>query len=132
MIMGSPTRDIRNEEAKKLLDYGFANYALYQDEAKELGELPVLGGTRDTCRLMSADFSVLVEKGKSSSVIAKINTPTELVAPISRGDKVGSITYYIKDEPIGTADIYATEDIGKISWLEIFMRMLQSCFQNGG
>jgi len=31
VIMGSPTRDIRNECAKKLLDYGFANYGCYSN-----------------------------------------------------------------------------------------------------
>lgn len=131
VIMGSPTRDIRNEEAKKLLDYGFANYALYTDAERALGELPVLGGTQDTCRLISAPFSALVEKGKRTSVKYKINLPNELIAPVSRGDKVGSITYSVGEEIIGECDIYAAESIEKISWLEIFMRMLSSCFTNG-
>lgn len=132
VIMGAPTRDIRNEEAKKLLDYGFANYALYTEEERELGDLPILGGTQDTCRLRSAQFSVLVEKGKRDSVKSQINLPDALVAPVSRGDKVGSITYTVGDETVGECDIYASEDIGKISWFEIFLRMLSSCFRNGG
>ena len=32
VIMGADTRDIRNESAKQLLDYGFAKYSLYEKE----------------------------------------------------------------------------------------------------
>jgi D-alanyl-D-alanine carboxypeptidase (penicillin-binding protein 5/6) len=32
VIMGAPTRDVRNDAARRLLDYGFANYALYRSE----------------------------------------------------------------------------------------------------
>lgn len=132
VIMGSPTRDIRNEEAKKLLDYGFANYALFTLGEEELGELPILGGKQDTCRIKTAGFSVLVGKGEKNKIIAKNNLPDQLVAPLKRGDKIGCVSYYIGDTLVGESDIVATEDIEKISWLDIFWRMLRGCFLNGG
>lgn len=131
VVMGSPTRDIRNEEAKKLLDYGFANYALYKTEEQELGEIGVRGGISDVCRIKSPSFSVLVEKGDASRITQKVALPPHLAAPIAIGDTVGSVTYYLDDTPIGTSDILSTEEVGKISWLEVFMRMLRACFRNG-
>ena len=132
VIMGSPTRDIRNEEAKKLLDYGFANYALYTEAAEELAEVPVLGGVRDVCQIKTVGFSELVKKGQAASVTRKINMAQALTAPIKNGDTVGSVSYYIGDTLIGQCDIIATEDINKISWFDLFFRMVRSCFCNGG
>ena len=46
-----------HKELVKFIENEIEEYIL---DGKELGELPVLGGTRDSCRLMSADFSVFL------------------------------------------------------------------------
>ena len=131
VIMGSPTRDIRNEEAKKLLDFGFANYALYRANAEDVCELPVRGGTKDICRVRTNGFAAVVEKGKAGAVERRVILPPALTAPIREGDTLGKIAYYIGDEQIGESDIFAAESTEGITWLEIFRRMLCSCFRNG-
>lgn len=128
VIMGSPTRDIRNEEAKKLLDYGFANYGVYKEVGTDIGDLPVLGGVQDMCRVRSNDVSILVDKAKLSGITRKVNLPEELAAPIQKGEKIGTIAYYAEEEIIGECDIFATENVEKISFWEIFFRMLKNCF----
>ena len=52
VIMGAPTRDIRNAEAAKLLDWGFANYSLYTYPPSDQGSVKLLGSKNDTlpCR----------------------------------------------------------------------------------
>ena len=128
VIMGSPTRDIRNEEAKKLLDYGFANFAVYRDEAQDLGELGVTGGLQDVCRVRTDGFSALIEKGKAGEISRKVNLPPQLVAPIEKGQKIGTLAYYAGDKLLGECDIFATESVHKISFIDIFFRMLKNCF----
>ena len=44
VVMGAPNRDTRNEIAKKLLDYGFANYTVASWDAAELEPIKLLGG----------------------------------------------------------------------------------------
>ncbi len=126
VVMGSPTRDIRNEEAKKLLDYGFANYALYHDEEKTDMEMPLHGGTQNTCRVKSAPFTALVEKGNENAVERKICLPEYLRPPISKGEKIGTVAYYIGEEQVGEGEIVSCEDIGKISFWELFIRLLKN------
>ncbi len=128
VVMGSPTRDIRNEEAKKLLDYGFANYGVFKESGTDMADLPVLGGVQDVCRVRSNDISILVDKTKLSGITKKVNLPEELAAPIQKGEKIGTISYYAGEDLIGECDIYATENIEKISFFEIFLRMIKNCF----
>lgn len=56
MVMGSSTRDARNETAKTLLDYGFAGYSLYRAEEQTPEPLPVKGGTAEQCPLKAENF----------------------------------------------------------------------------
>lgn len=127
VIMGSPTRDIRNEEAKKLLDYGFANYQLYRDVGAEFAEIPVFGGKTNVCRVKNSDFSILVNKGSAGKVEKKVNLPAHIVAPIESGEKIGEMEYILNGEVIGRADILASESVGKISWTDILLRLFRSC-----
>ena len=130
VVMGSPTRDIRNEEAKKLLDYGFANYALYHADPTDMGEARVTGGIQDSCRILAKDFSALVDIGDLAHITTQVAIPPTLAAPIGEGDKVGTVSYYVGEEKIGECDIVASETIAKISWTEIFLRILRTCFTN--
>ncbi len=51
VIMGAPTRDVRNEAAKTLLDWGFANYFVYSDGGADAGNVRVTGGVRRNVRV---------------------------------------------------------------------------------
>lgn len=128
VVMGAPTRDIRNEEAKKLLDYGFANYAVYSEKIEELEALPVKGGVADFCRIKTTGFSALVEKGQKGKIKKEVHLPDYAVAPLRAGEKVGTVAYYADGQLIGEADIVACEEVGKISFGEILFRLFRSCF----
>ncbi len=128
VIMGAPTRDIRNEEAKRLLDFGFANCQLYEDEGVEFAEVPVLGGKNGICRVKNADFDAIVGKGNAAKIEKRVNLPAELVAPIAKGEKVGEVEYLLNGEVIGRTDILSTEEVERISWADILLRLLRICF----
>lgn len=128
VIMGAPTRDIRNEEAKKLLDFGFANYGVYTREGGELPGVRVLGGTKPECKISYSDFSSLLNKGDETKIEIKTDLPEKITAPVKAGDKIGTISYYSGDKKIGEADISASETIAKITFGDMFLRMLKSFF----
>ncbi len=128
VIMASPTRDIRNEEAKKLLDYGFANYASYTDEGGAVGQLPVLSGVKDKCDISYQKLNLLVDKAQAKNVRKEIVVKDKLKAPVLKGEVVGEVGYYIGDEKVGAAQIVADESVDKISFGTFFLRMLKSFF----
>ncbi len=124
VILGADTKDERNAAARALLDYGFANYSLYEVEEVYLEDASVLKGVNDKVKLYSSDFSCLIQKGKSSSVEKIYDIPESIKAPIRKNDIVGSVTYKIGDEELGRSDIFAGENIEQITLLETILRIL--------
>ena len=125
VIMGAETKDIRNAEATKLLDWGFANYSLYTYEAAEQGEVRLLGSKENSIACKSDRISILVPKGKASKVTAETELPESVNAPISAGDAIGKITFKLDGEVIGEVNITSTATATRITFAELFYIMLQ-------
>lgn len=124
VIMAADTRDIRNNAATTLLDWGFANYALYVDEAADAGEIRLTGGVDDSAGLKIKRFSCVVPKGSESKVVRVIDMPESAAAPVSDGDRIGKIKYMLGDKVIGEGDIVSSENVEKIGFWQILQRIL--------
>lgn len=125
VIMGAPTRDVRNEAAKKALDYGFSNYALYRAEGEEIIDFPVLRGTSDVCRLAYDDFVYLGAKGSIGDIEVTTDLPESVTAPLKSGEKVGTLVYSLGGEIIGEVDIKAAEDVKEISYFGMLGKLIK-------
>ena len=125
VIMGSPTRDERNALAAKLLDFGFANYALFSDDNGDVGDVAVRGGVKNTLSLRCDSFCALVEKGTESKIEAVYELPESVAAPIKEGGKIGTVTYKNGNTVLGQADIVAAESVEKIGFFTLFPRILR-------
>ena len=124
VIMGADTRDIRNEAAKQLLDYGFANYSLYENAGGEAGEASVIGGVKNTCKCEYAPFILLMPKGKNKTVQTEFLIDENIPAPIRKGDRVGCVRYISEGNILNEGEITASEEVEKISFLGLFFRMI--------
>ena len=123
VIMGAETRDVRNSEAARLLDFGFANYAIYSHSGGTAGKIRVTGGESDSASLKYSDFSCLAEKG-GGKLEAKVVLPESVAAPISKGDAVGEIVFTLDGKEVGRQDVCASEDVERIGFFGIWWRML--------
>ena len=123
VVMGSPTRDARNEAARQLLDYGFATHSIYENAGGEAGRVPVIGGVSDSCGAEYPSFTALLQKGKHKSVQTEILLDERVSAPIKKGDRVGTVRYLLDGEVLAELDITSTEDVAKISFFELLRRM---------
>ena len=125
VVMGAPTRDVRNSIATGLLDQGFANYRLYEKEGEHFGEIPVLGGTKTFVTVKNAPFASVVRKnGMNVEIVFDI--PQALQAPIFEGDVLGKIYYKLDGEKIGESDVIACETVVKIKYWQVLWRMLSN------
>ena len=125
VIMGAETKDIRNAEATKLLDWGFANYSLYTYEAGDQGELRLLGSKDDSLTCQNDKIAFLVPKGKASKVTVEVELPESVSAPIAAGDAVGKVTFKLDGEVIGELNITSAATAARITFAELFYIMLQ-------
>ena len=132
VILAAPDTKTRFMEASKLLNYGFANYSIYKDNASDVNLEPVKvkKGTDDSVQgQVGGEFSYLCTKGKTADLIRKeVVLSEELQAPVAQNDKIGEIVYYYDDEEIGRIAILATETIDKAKFKDYIWKMMQKYF----
>lgn len=128
VVMGSSTRDTRNATAKKLLDYGFSGYSYFGVDTTILDSVAVKAGTTDTVSIGYPEFKKILSKGEAEKVQVRYEIPSSLSAPISRGDAVGKVVYVLGDQTIGEDNIYALEDVPRITFGQYLGRLLKKYF----
>ncbi len=124
-VMKANTSDERFEDAKKLLDYGFANFTTYTPQTKELPELKVMGGTKQSVKINYKPTSILLTKNKTNKVEETVNLPEFVSAPVKVGDIIGEVLYSIDGEVVGRADVLVTEEIPKIKYGNIISKIFK-------
>ncbi len=125
VIMAAPTRDIRNNEAKQLLDFGFANYGVYKLEKGSAEPIKITGGVKDNCALEYSNLSIITDKEKISKATKRIELPESIKSPVYKGDKVGRLVIEYDGGEIGYTDITAAEDIPSIGFMGILGRIFK-------
>ena len=128
VIMGAESGDTRNAMAARLLDYGFANYGVYEYTPESIEDLYVTGGVSDRIKVEAEGFSAVLQKGKAAKVQYRIELPESVAAPIQKGDKVGEIIFTSDGGEIGRAGIFAAEEMPRIGFFELWCRILAKFF----
>lgn len=116
VIMGSPTSKVRNREASKLLDYGFARYEVIKLASKDdiIANVKTLKGKKTSVKASPKDdLTVLVEKGSKNEISKDIRVSKELQAPVKSGDKIGEIIASMNGSEVGRIDIVSLDDVGR-------------------
>lgn len=125
VVMAAETRDSRNEAAKKLLDYGFANWELAKLGAGELEKMPVLGGIESEVGLAAAQTSAVVTKGSAAKIERVFELPEKISAPVGEGEEVGRVIYYLGDEKLAEVPITAEKEVKKIGYIGLLGRFIR-------
>ncbi len=126
VVMAAETRDSRNEIAKKLLDYGFANYTYEDFPAQELEEMKVLGGKNATVPLSYEGYDFVTDKVNAGKTECKITLPESVKAPIKAGDEIGKVVYELNGEVVAERPITAASDVERVGFYDVLYRMLQN------
>lgn len=133
VIMSAPTTKDRFNDATKLLDYGFANYAMtvLDEKGTEVGETKVERGEESFVEgVLANDVMKLTEKTGIKGVERQVNF-MELKAPIKAGDKIGEMLYLKDGEEIAKVDVKAKYDVDKLSFSKGFVKIFDSWFRLG-
>lgn len=128
VIMGAPTRDIRNNIASTLLDRGFASFEMYRAEGKDLTNIPIVGSPDKYTSAKFAPFEYLADKGTASKIVKKIELNEKISAPLKCGDVIGKVNYMLDGVQIGSVDITACEDEERIGYFTVLVRGISRFF----
>ena len=132
VIMKAPSTKIRFEEAQKLLDYGFNNYSYVQFAKKDsiLKSINVSKGVLSSIDVVyENDSGCLLEKGKDKNIEQVLSIPECVSAPITKGQKLGDITYFLDGEAIASTNLIADKDVKKVNLSNMFEFLFFSWFR---
>ena len=116
VVLGSATGKERFKDAAALLDYGFANYSVYTPKyTEEIPLVTVTNGMQSTLKATAnISGSIVIEKGKSKEITCKLNLKPEVEAPVNKGDKLGTLTFYIGKEKLREYPVIASHIVDKM------------------
>lgn len=107
-------------DSMKILDYGFNNYERLKVyfSGQELGEVKVNEGTSNLFKATaSCDIIVTIKKSDEDKIKTSVSLPSEIVAPIKNGQKIGSVKITLNDKTIAEEDVlYTGEEISKTDY----------------
>ena len=131
VVMAGETSTDRFEGAKKLLDFGFANFSFSQigAELRET-EIPVLKGEKKTLKIKATEeLSLLAQKSAKNDIKRETEWNKNITAPIKKGQTVGYVNIYNGEENIGKIPIKAAENIKKMTFGLSFGKILKGLFK---
>ncbi len=132
VVMGAESSTERFAGAKKLLDFGFANWTFEEltPDITALEEIEVTGGmTKFVTPEALGSVSLLLEKGSVEKAEQKIEILKEIKAPVKIGDRIGKISFYIDGEKVGETDIIAGNDVEAVTFFSMLSLFLYSAFE---
>ena len=126
VVMGAKTTQDRFNACKSLLDYGFANYALIQPSLEQLPTIAVKLGTNSVVEAEpSGQSCLLIEKGQKSQVSTHIELEEQVTAPISQGQRLGTLTIKAGEQVLAQIPMVAKEAVPRLTFGDLFMEMLR-------
>ena len=114
VVLGANSDSGRAQESLKLLNYGFQYYDAVKLYAKDqpVSTLEVLKGSENTLKAgFLSDLYVSVPRGLADQLKANMVSMQPLIAPISVGDKVGTVKLTLQNKPLGEYPVVALENV---------------------
>jgi len=126
VVMGAETSQVRNNACKQLLDYGFANYALISPELTEIPDVPVKLGKADAASpRLGQQAQLLIDKAQKNSVTTEVTLEERLTAPVSRGQRLGTLTVKAGEQILSQIPLVAAEGIERLNFWDLFVMTLR-------
>lgn len=128
VVMKEENTSKRSADTTKMLDYGFNIYMVQTilDEKTTIEKKKVeLGKTLITEIVPKENITILNKKSDDQKNITYKTNINKIMAPVKKGDKVGTIDIIEDNNIISTIDATVKEDISKANILTIYLRNLK-------
>jgi len=130
IVLGTPVSQTRFDEARAMLDYGFANYqrVAIANKGDLLGEsLPIHGGAADTVELaLGSGLSMLLKNGQQSGLRLELALPEYADAPVNQWDILGTVNVLLDGQVIAKLNCVAAADVPRPGFIEGLYRILNN------
>ena len=116
IVMGANSADARAQESLKLLNWGFQNFdAVRLYEANQAIATPqIWKGVEKEVKLgFQHPIFVSLPKGQAGNVKSTLDRKDPLVAPITVGDRVGTLKLTLDGKPIGEFPVVSLDTVAQ-------------------
>ena len=127
VVLGTPAGQTRFDEARAMLEYGFANVQLVtpiaQGQALDM-TVPVRLGGRDVVSVLSGGTCSLLERrGEKNALSLEAALVEKVNAPVYAGDVLGEIRVKRGDEVVAVVPAVAGEDVQLPGMVDALIRI---------
>lgn len=130
IVLGTSASQTRFDEARAMLDYGFANYQriAVANRGDLLGErLPVRGGATDAVELaLGGGLSMLLRNGQQTGLRLELALPEYADAPVNQGDVLGMVHVLLDGQVIAKLNCVAASDVPRPGYIEGLYRIMEN------
>jgi len=112
VLLGSRNEKVRAAEVQKLLTYGFRFFETrnLHPAGKELAGARLWKGAASQVKAgVTEDLAISLPKGSASAISEQIQLDDPLIAPIAKGQKIGTLQVELDGKLIKSADLVALE-----------------------
>ena len=128
VVMNEPTAAKRSSDTTKMLDYGYNIYTVKNivDNNTKIKSVKVELGKKTKANITSKETITILSKktDEDRNITYKTNIST-IIAPVKKGDTIGTIDIIENNKVISNIDATVTENIDKANIFTIFIRNLQ-------
>ena len=136
VVLGANAGQTRFDEARAMLEYGFAGYKLFAPVAQgdALGmDVAVRLGAKDTVSAVSGGgVSLLLRKGEEKGIALEAALVDSVAAPVRRGDLLGEIRVMQGDQVVATVPAVAGETVELPGIIASLLRIRDRFMLRGG
>jgi D-alanyl-D-alanine carboxypeptidase (penicillin-binding protein 5/6) len=114
VVMGDTSENQRAVDAQALLNWGFRFYESHKlyDAGKPVATQKIWKGGADEIRLgVARPLLVSTPRGKYAQLKPTMDVPRTLVAPIKKGQRIGTVKIALGDKVIASAPLVALDDV---------------------
>lgn len=132
VVLAAPSPNLRFLETARLLDHGFANYAIVAGEPAntEVGSVRIFKGTEEEVTVaVRTDVTIVIPRDAGSELQKDIRIVDALYAPIQQGTKAGEIVYSFNGEEVGRSALIVTQTVDRAGIGTMLQRIIVRWFQ---
>jgi serine-type D-Ala-D-Ala carboxypeptidase (penicillin-binding protein 5/6) len=120
VLLGAANENARANESQKLLNWGYSAFEAVKlfDANQAVVNAPVWKGKDATAKLGNAvtAYIVAVPAGSASKLKTLVARPDPLLAPLTKGQQIGSLKISLGDQPYVEQPLFALEAVEQAGW----------------
>ena len=119
IVLGAASDNARAAESQKLLNWGFVAYQPVKLFAagNAVSEVPIYKGSRNTLAIgLPRDLIVAVPAGTAAQVTTALARPNPLLAPVRKGQALGTLQISVAGRPYTQVPLQALQDVPLAGW----------------